>query len=405
MRIDGIFVTPQDNLVQTVYVDLLGDLLPRVTCLAKISKPQFDLRTADSVRLSRPSTFQKTGEALIKDDQEGRAHTSTSNCEIIESPKEAKALFDKRVRATNAGLRLCHTKLSAQSTVKEERTHTVMSEMTFGEDWLIYCTSLWPEPEKRDAWRDTFPNEYTSISKIYRPTQFAQALGMGVCEHIGATGKKASLKRSFHGFKTFEEHHPLQIVVHGPVLYVNNPYQYIQEARSIWAKICSMIFVKSRDYATQKEYRFAMLSIRPEVGEVFDLPISGMLKDCLLPVKSPLGMDDSPMMMERDEHESGEWHETCLGYTYRRRAIRKSRTGSWKDNEPGSSQAKDEIIEDTITSPKKIQELFLDEVKQPDIIMFERFGRQVRFFPQGLPRGRGNISTHRDTSGEFVGYR
>ena len=289
--------------------------------------------------------------------------------------------MDRRLRAVNAGLRLCHAKLSVSGTTRtrEERTNTATSELTFGKDWLMYCTSLCPEAGEEDAWRRTFPENYTSVARIHRPTQFAQALGLGVCEHIGATGKAAPMTGSFYGFKTFEVHRTPQLVLHGAVLYVDDPYRCIDEAEAGWAQICSTIFVKSREYAAQKEYRFAMLSIQLEVGEVFDLPISGMLRDCLLPVKSPLGVDNSPVTMARDEQEPGEQRETNHGYTYRRRRVRRE-TGQWrKDGEPGSGREKEEIVEETVTSPEEVPEPFPEEVKQPDIIMFEQVGGQVRF--------------------------
>ena len=377
MLIEGWFTTPQGDMVQTIYIDLAGELPPEAPSLAKASEPRFDLRTVGSVRLSRPGVFRETGEVLVKDEQEGRARKSTR--ETTEGPTGATTQMDRRVRAVNAGLRLCHAKLSVSGTMREKRTNATTSTLTFGKDWLIYCASLWPEAGEEDAWRRTFGENYTSMARIHRPTQFAQALGMGVCEHIGATGKPSPVKGAFYGFKTSEVHRTSQIVLHGPVLYVDDPYRCIDEAEAGWAKICSTIFLKSREYAVQKEYRFAMLSIRPEVGEVFDLPVSGMLRDCLLPVKAPRGVDNSPVTMARDEQEPGEQRETNRGYTYRRRRVRHE-TGQWrKDGEPDSGRAKEEIVEETVTSPEEVPEPFPEEVKQPDIIMFEQVGGQVRF--------------------------
>ena len=380
MLSEGGFTTPQGNLVQTIYVDLAGKLPPpEALRLAKVSEPRFDLRTAESVRLSRPGVFRETGGVLVKDKQEGRARTSTR--ETTEGPIGATTQMDRRVRAVNSGLRLCHSKLSVSGTIREKQTHEATSALTFGKDWLIYCTSLWPEAGEEDAWRCTFPENYTSVARIHRPTQFAQALGFGVCEHIGATGKPAPLTGAFHGFKTFEMHRTPQIVLHGPVLYVDDPYRCIAEAEAGWAQICSMIYVKSCEYAAQKEYRFAMMSIRPEVDEVFDLPVSGMLRDCLLPAKSPLGAANGSVTMARDQQEPGEQRETHRGYTYRRRRFRRE-TGNWKDGEPGSGRAKEEIVEETVTSPEEVPEPFREEVNQPDIIVFERVGGQVRFAHQ-----------------------
>ena len=70
---------------------------------------------------------------------------------------------------------------------------------------------------------------------------------------------------------------------------------------------------------------------------MFDLPVSGMLRDCLLPVKSPLGVANGPVTMARDEREPGEQRETYRGYTYQRRRVRRE-SGNWKDGEPGSGR-------------------------------------------------------------------
>ena len=395
MLSDGTFTTPQGNAVMTIYVDLAGKLPPGALSLAKASEPRFDLRTADSVRLSRPGVFRETGEVLVKDEQEGRARTSTR--ETTEEPTEATSQMGRRARALNAGLRLCHAKLSANSTMRAESTNTATSAVTFGKDWLIYCTSLGPEAGEEDAWRRTFPKNYTSVALIYRPTQFAYALGLGVCEHIGATGKPAPMKGTFTGFKTSEVHRTSQIVLHGPVLYVDDPYRCIAEAEPGWAQICSMIFVKSREYSTQKEYRFAMLSIGPETGEVFDLPVSGMLRDCLLPVKSPHGVANGPVTMAKDKRAPGEQRETSRGYTYQRRKVRRE-SGNWKDGEPGSGRATEEIVEETVTSPEEVPEPFPEEAKQPDIIVFEVAGGRVRYTHEVYRKeetGRWHIETLR----------
>ena len=373
---EGCFTTPQGNVVHTNYVDLAGKQLPEGLCLVKLSEPQFDLRKAESVRLSRPSIFRETGEVLVRDEQEGRARTSTT--ETIEGPTRETAQMDRRERAINTGLRLCDAKLTVSGSDKTRRTNTASAALTFGKDWLIYCTSLLPEVGEQDAWRRTFPEGYTSVTRIHRPTQFAQALGLAVCEHIGATGESAPVKATFHGFKTVEVHRRPQIVLHGPVLYVDDPYRFIDAADTGWAKICSMIFVKSREYAAQNEYRFAMLSIPPEAGDVVDLPVSGMLKDCLLPVKTPVGLADAHLTTAGDEREPAEQRETSRCYTYRRRRVRRE-SGNWKNGKPGSSRAKEEIVEETVTSPEEVPEPFPEAPKHPDIIVFERVGNQIRF--------------------------
>ena len=87
-------------------------------------------------------------------------------------------------------MRLGRSDLSIRTaTAKSTRTKTATAKVTFGRDWLIYSTSVWPDPVEEEAWRQTFPNGYTSVVRLYRPAQFALALGLGLCEHVGVAGK------------------------------------------------------------------------------------------------------------------------------------------------------------------------------------------------------------------------
>ena len=372
---DGGFTTPQGNLLQTNYVDLSGSLPWGGFALAKASEPQFDLRTAGTIRLSRPAVFRTTGEVLVKDEQEGEARTAS--CEIVEESGE-QADLDRRSRALSVAMRLGRTKTSFNATSKTKRTNTSTANVTFGRDWLIYCTSISPAPEEEEAWRRTFPGGYTSSARIYRPSQFAQALGLAICEHVGATGKPAPTRGTFFGFRTVEVERIPQLVVHGPVLYVDDPYRCIAEAEEGWAQICSMIFVKSRAYAMQKEYRFAAMSIRAEAGDVVDLPVSGMLRDCLEPVKTPAGAGDEQVVIIEDVSEKPEKRETSREYTYRRRKV-KRQTENWGKDQETEGREREEVVEEAVTSPDEMQDPFPSEQKQPDVIVFHQIGGQFRF--------------------------
>ena len=329
----GVFLTPQGNNVQTVYVDLSGEVEAKGLCLVKATKPQYDLATASTILLSRPKKFRHAGEVLIQDEQEGRARTSTS--ESVDVPSKEPELVGKRVSALNAALQLGRTKMSVSGSDKSKWSNTSAAAVTFGRDYLIYCTSMRPSKDEEEAWMRSFPDCYTSLTPIYRPTQFAQGLGLGVCEHIGAHGKAKPTRAVFNGFRTVEERRRGQMVLHGPMLYVDNPYRCIAEAEPGWEKLSAMIFLKSRErnYAAQKEYRFAMLSIRPEVGEVFDLPVSGMLRDCLISSRSNSPQSQSPPRHVHDVDAANEYPQ-CWGREDVREVVTLLRHGS-----PGSDSA------------------------------------------------------------------
>ena len=382
MRIatEGAFLTPQGHYVQTVYVDLSGEVEAGRLCLVKATEPQYALATASTIRLSRPGVFRDKGEVLIQDEQEGRARVSSS--ETVEVPNKEPGLFGERVSALNAGLKLTRTKMSVSGSRRHTESKSNWQAVTFGADWLIYCVSMRPSNDEEDAWRRAFPDSYTSLTAIYRPTQFAQGLGLGVCEHIGVRGKAEPTRGTFGGFRTVEEQRRSQIVLHGPMLYVDSPYQCIQQAEQGWEKLSAMIFLKSRerDYAAQNEYRFAMLSIGREVGDVFDLPVSGMLSDCLLPVKYPEGEpEETVAVVSRDESPKSEERPAGSTYTYRRR-ITQSRRSSLTPEQPGSEGSEEEVIEETVTSPEEVPKPFpSDEERRPDVIIFHQVGTKFRF--------------------------
>ena len=379
---EGTFLTPQNTMVQTVYVDLSGKLQRNTACLVKASEPQYDLHGASTIRLSRPGVFQQTGEVLIRDEQEGRALTSQN--ETSEASTESSDLYQRRLKALNVASQISRTKMSISSKDTSKRTRATGSTVTFGKDWLIYCTSICPSKDEEDEWRKTLPESYSSCTRIYRPTQFAQGLGLSVSEHIGVYGKPEPMKSTFAGFKTVEVQRKTQIILHGPVIYVDDPYRCISGAEIGWEKICSMIFVKSMEYAAQKEYRYVVLSIKEEmeVGDVFDLHVSGMMRDCLLPTTSPEPVMEVPPAVVSDEaSQTGEKKISRNGYEYKRRIKRtKLETSNWGQEEPSKDRSEEVIVEETVTSPDELPQPFPEhEDKQPDLIIFHQCGRRFRF--------------------------
>ena len=244
IRTEGWLPTPQGDMVLTAHVDLSGESETKGLCLVKATEPEHDLGTASTIRLSRPWVFQDRGEILIQDEQEGRAHISSS--EKVDVPNRETKLSAERVSALNSAMQLGRTKMSVNSSERRWESSNSTDEVTFGKDWLIYCTSMQPSEHDEEAWRKSLPDGYTSLTTIYRPTQFAQVLGLGVSEQIGVRGKPWPMHGSLHGFKAVEEHRRCQMVLHGPMLYVDNPYRYINEAKVGWERICAMAFLKSR---------------------------------------------------------------------------------------------------------------------------------------------------------------
>ena len=190
------------------------------------------------------------------------------------------------------------------------------------------------------------------------------------------------------------------MVLHGPVLYVDEPYRTIEMAEEGWPQICSMIFAKSRTYAAQREYRFALLSMRADVDDVVDLPVSGMMRDCLESVKAPLVGSGAQVAITNDASETPGKRETSRRYSYRRRTVKRER-GNWGDEE-GKRREKEEIIEETVTSPEEVPEPFPSEQPRPDVIIFHQVGSQYRLRHQAYrdeETKRWRIETLREKPG------
>ena len=156
--------------------DLSGEVEAEGLCLVKAAEPQYELATASTIRLSRPGVFRHMGEVLIQDNQEGRARTSTS--ESVDVPIKEPELVGERVSALNAALQLGRTKMSVgEGEQRSKQSNTSAAAVTFGNDYLIYCTAMRPSKEEEEAWKRAFPDIYSRFTPIYRPTQFAQGLG------------------------------------------------------------------------------------------------------------------------------------------------------------------------------------------------------------------------------------
>ena len=125
------------------------------------------------------------------------------------------------------------------------------------------------------------------------------------------------------------------------------------------------------------------ISVRPVVdpagrGGSGDLRASGMLMDCLLPVKSPTAAAEARVTVSPEESEGGEKIETSRSYTYRRR-VAKRETGNWRGGGEDSGRERDEMVEETVMSPDEVPEQFPVEEKQPDVIVFYQVGARYRF--------------------------
>ena len=197
---------------------------------------------------------------------------------------------------------------------------------------------------------------------------------MSVCEHVGAFGKPSPSRQTLSNFLSAEtERHGL-FVVHGPTLYVDDPYAYVSEAKAGWEMLSAMIFLKSQEHAREEEYRFAVFPVPPTTEAIVDLPVSGAMMDCLSPPAMPRQKQFKGELVVVPEDGAAEIKTSVptQKHTYRRRLTR-TKKSSLKvgDVEQGGGEQEEEVVEETVVSPEEIQEAFRSkQEKHPDIIIF-----------------------------------
>ena len=407
---EGSCLSPSGALVNTSFIDLGGSLSTQDVRIAKLSKPEHGIETAASLRLSCPQEFRNKGEVLLRDPQEGRVNTASSQTVDTTRKEEADDL-QRRVDALNVAARLNKTVVNLKGSQNRTKSHWTDSSISFGKEWLIYCTTIYGSDNCEDNWRGVFPESYTCSSIIHRPTQFAQALGMSVCEHVGACGKPSTGSYSLTNFLSVEMERISLFVVHGPTLYVDNPYDYLSEAKAGWETLCAMIFLKSREHAGEKEYRFAALPIPQITGSVVYLPVSGTMRDCLIP---PVSLNlppptSEPVVVPEEGEVEVTVTPTTPKYTYRRRVTRTKRSSlNAGKGETEDRKEEQEVVEETVVSPEEVREPFPnEEEKTPDVIIFHQYGTSVQYIHEAFrdvetERWRVETVRRRDLDGNAV---
>ena len=110
--------------------------------------------------------------------------------------------------------------------------------------------------------------DYDHISHIYRPREFARALGSMVVDQLGPQGQEDEFTHSFHGQEARKTRHRTQLIIRGPVLYVEDPYAVFvaddnnmpsgEIMQSFAPLIFHTVFVKGIEHRDQREYRFVI---------------------------------------------------------------------------------------------------------------------------------------------------
>jgi hypothetical protein len=349
---EGFVLTDAGHLIQTTYIDLRkpGDRTP-IDTLIRGSEHKYALENCETVLVSKPVRFQNYGEELILDPQEGLAKQETTTPAQETASQVAR---QQSLSQLNEAIEILDSRMRIHQHETQKNTNTNSRSLTYGNDWWIFCTTIKPDDEDWGTWRSTLPREYDYVSEIGKPAMFAQALAHMVVDQIGPLGTEGSLRDTTEGAETEPTKHLTQWVMHGPVVYVDDVYESLSGITDNRVRIAASMFTKSKQYAAQREYRFAILN-GGAAEETVILKVSGMMKDALAqtlhglvrfaPV--PLHLDSAAGSLEaQDTPETAT--PTLKSVTMRRRSTKRQEKRSEVRDADGKILSSDSEVNESV---------------------------------------------------------
>ena len=243
-----------------------------IKTLIKGCSQKYAIETYPTLRISKPAHFRKFGERLIRDPYEARV-SKTSEHTRVNHPKDLH-----RARSDNAKQNRAAELVGATARIKTtgaKRTSRSRHAISYGKNGWIFSTAIKPTThEEMRLLKTTLPDHYDHFSFIYRPREFARSLGLMVAEHLSPQGQRVTLTHRIGDQQEIETEYPSQTIFHGPVIYLPDPSDFVNDLDSDLERVICPIFVKGIKHRDQREYRFAIWTEQEPGDECVDLPIS-----------------------------------------------------------------------------------------------------------------------------------
>ena len=266
---EGFGMDHDSNIIWTWHVDFRGqEARTPIGPLVKYGEEEYAIEHSGTIQLTRPVYFRREGETLILDTGEGFVERRT----VVrrEAPAAVKDAWTRSLADAidEAAESLGMTVMSKDITnTKATITDTDEDSFTWGKDYWLYCTAMRPTSDaERKALLDSLDPKYRHESHIPSARTFAQMLGRAYVEAYGPPDDE--MKPMNHSLDDGTEgttYHRNAGIIHGPVTYVDDPYEVCTQAlRSRYSvtKMLLPIFTKGVERSGQREYRFVILDKR-----------------------------------------------------------------------------------------------------------------------------------------------
>ena len=246
-----------------------------VATLVKFGRSEHAMSELRTIRVSKPVHFRNYGEGLVRDPSEGEASKTEITGQRIDDPQDLQEL-----QAFHDEVGQCAEKVgeSIRITVSGLKTTTERGRrILFGRNCWIYSTAIEPTTDEQwDCLSESLDPAYDHVEYIHRPSQFAWSLGLMVVEQLGPRGRD-EISTDSHGDEFVETRTRGQLIVHGPVVYVADPFGVIDSAQTDVERVLLPVFVKHHRFAGQREYRFVIWAEAEPPECVVDLNVSSAM--------------------------------------------------------------------------------------------------------------------------------
>ena len=245
-------------LVLVYRVDLTGSQLKAPPPVVKFSKREHAIPNPEAIciQLATPEHYRKT------EDNEGNTGIRDEKEAQYVKQMDLETFLDKQKSSIPSGV-------VVQGSVK----------ITFAvDDFWMFCTSVKPPTdwELQKIWKE-FP-QYDCATTIASPSEFAKELGAAFAGYSQWSDVSLSPRDELaRQLRPPEIGDKVVWVHHGPVVYPRDSAKVI-EALPEKSRAEVAPFVKREGYSGQSEYRFTVSVNGAPKKPVFDLPISGELR-------------------------------------------------------------------------------------------------------------------------------
>jgi hypothetical protein len=298
--VEGNHIDHFGNLIAVTYIDLRHpSARGPVPLIVKGCRPEHAIENGSDLKISTPRTFRRQGENLILDPGEGYFHESETVQEAIDDPDDLERAHHRN-QSLNRAAELVGFDCKTQ-TISSHRTVTRTRSFEYGPKGWLFCAAMVPStPAEWQEWWGALGEGYCHASPIYRPREFARALGSMVAEQLGPQGPVFPTTSTLKGWPSFRTEHPSQIIFHGSVVYVDDVDDWLHSAISEQEYFLRAVFTKNRSHQAQREYRFVVWAEEPPKNDTHLLQPSPALLDAM----TARGNDSGPPVIPRMEPEA-----------------------------------------------------------------------------------------------------